>query len=80
MIYFNLDTIAIKIATEAGSKAVLDSKFKQEYLINNVTEEILTNNEFKFESYDHTNTIPIYRKENLIAYFKDTVLHLGKLE
>ena len=79
MIMYNLESIAQKIATKASSIAVLDNLFKNEYLIDNVTEEILTDIGFKFVSYDNRDT-PIYTMENLMACYKDNVLHLFEID
>lgn len=78
MIIYDLKVIADKIAKAANSEAVLDSLFENEYLINNVTDEILTNNGFKFLSYDSQNKTSIYQMENLLCCYKDNILHIFK--
>lgn len=80
MIMYNLESIAQQIATKASSIAVLDNLFKNEYLIDNITEEILTDIGFKFVSYDNRDNTPIYTMENLMACYKDNVLHLFQID
>lgn len=74
---YDLKTIANLIAKKAGTKAILDNKFKLEYLISNVTEEILVELGFEYKEKSAFHICPLYKKGNILALFDETILHLS---
>ena len=66
-IKLNLKTVAEELADSVGSKDTLFyDNFEKTYYINNVTEDDLISNGFKFfeEAFNHA---PIYKKEDVYA-------------
>lgn len=79
MVKFILKNKIKDIATQLNTEATLDTKFEQEYLLPNVTEESLLEYGFTFINYDSLNKYPIYRLENLEAIFSEGILHIYEI-
>lgn len=74
----NLETEANSLATKANGKAVLDTKFNQEYIITNIDEDILTEEGYKYIGDSEYTQCPIFQKENIYGIFIDNSFRLGE--
>lgn len=79
MVIFNLKTIANSLDNKLGSKGHFEQKFGLEYLVPNVTEEKVLEAGFTFTDYDFQHNVPMYRYENLEAFFSEGILHIYEL-
>ena len=78
IIKLNLEIEANKLAQKAETTAKLETKFNQEYIISNITEDILLEEDYKFIGLDSYNKCPIYQKENIYGLFLGNSFRLGE--
>lgn len=76
MVRFNLRNMATYLDSQLGSTGHFESKFGTEYLVPNVDEDTLIAAGFEFIGYDFQENHPMYRYENLEAFFDQTILHI----
>ena len=74
----NLEIESNKLASKVATKATLDSKFKLEYIIPNISEEDLLEEGYKFIGLDSFNKFPLYQKENIYGIFIGNSFRLGE--
>lgn len=79
MVIFNLKTIANILDNKLGSKGHFEQKFGLEYLVPNVTEEKVLEAGFTFVGYDFQHNHPMYRYQNLEAFFDEGILHIYEM-
>lgn len=78
IIKLNLETEANKLATKSEGKAILDDKFKNEYIITEMTEDILIEEGYKFIGFSGYTKYPLYQKENIYGMFIGNLFRLGE--
>lgn len=82
MVNYNLKEIADILATKAGTKAKLDNKFKNSYIINNVTSDMLTEMNFEYKGLTNKagDIYPLYKfGSNLEAIFVNKLLYIYEI-
>lgn len=79
MINFSLKTMTTYLDNKLGSKGHFEKKFGLEYLVPNVNEEKLLEVGFEFIGYDFEHNYPMYRYENLEAFYNETILHIYEI-
>ena len=65
----NLETEANNLAEKSGGKARLEEKFKDEYVITEMTEDILLEEGYKYIGLSGYTKFPMYQKENMFGIF-----------
>lgn len=78
-IKYSLDTVVSSIVELSGGSKQKTKKFEgsqDEYLLSDVTEEMLIELGFEFKGYTCYGAAPYYEKGNILAYFDDVVLHV----
>lgn len=79
MVDFKLKDMTTYLDNKLGSKGHFEQKFNFEYLVPNTTEEKVLEAGFTFTGYDFQHNVPMYRYENLEAFFSEGILHIYEL-
>lgn len=75
-IKYNLKTIIEKLETLSGKTATLDDKLENTYILSNISEDDLIDEEFiKVESKDYL----CYQKDNIFVCFKDNSIYVSEI-
>jgi hypothetical protein len=78
LVKLNLEVEANKLAQITETKAILDDKFKNEYIITEITEDILIEEGYKFIGFSGYTKYPLYQKENIYGMFIGNSFRLGE--